>query len=236
MVVEAPEKKERILIVEDERRIAEILTDYLRQNGFDVEHQDRGDKIVEMVRKNTPSLILLDVMLPGGDGLEICKEIRKFSAVPIIIVSARIDELDRLLGLELGADDYICKPFSPREVVARVKAVFRRSRATSGAESETKLFKIDDEQGRITFNGTVLDLTPTEFRLLKLFVSKPGRVFSRNQLLELCYQQEQMVFDRVIDSHVKNVRKKLAKALPGQELIHAVYGVGYRYEAKTGNE
>jgi two-component system response regulator BaeR len=235
-VAEAQEKKERILIVEDERRIAEILTDYLRQSGFEVEHQDRGDKIVEMVRKQPPSLILLDVMLPGGDGLEICREIRKFSAVPIIIVSARIDELDRLLGLELGADDYICKPFSPREVVARVKAVFRRSRAGASAESENKLFTIDDEQQRITVNGVILDLTPTEFRLLKLFVSKPGRVFSRNQLLELCYQQEQLVIDRVIDSHVKNVRKKLAKALPGQELIHAVYGVGYRYETKSTNE
>jgi two-component system response regulator BaeR len=235
-VVETPEKKERILIVEDERRIAEILTDYLRQNGFDVEHQDRGDKIVELVRKQPPSLILLDVMLPGGDGLEICREIRKFSAIPIIIVSARIDELDRLLGLELGADDYICKPFSPREVVARVKAVFRRSRALGNSEAAPKLFKIDDDQGRISVNGTVLDLTPTEFRLLKLFVSKPGRVFSRNQLLELCYQQEQLVFDRVIDSHVKNVRKKLARALPGQELIHAVYGVGYRYEEKATNE
>lgn len=236
MVADAQEKRERILIVEDERRIAEILTDYLRQSGFEVEYQDRGDKIVEMVRKQPPSLILLDVMLPGGNGLEICREIRKFSAIPIIIVSARIDELDRLLGLELGADDYICKPFSPREVVARVKAVFRRSRAGATAESETKLFTIDDEQGRITVNGVVLDLTPTEFRLLKLFVSKPGRVFSRNQLLELCYQQEQLVIDRVIDSHVKNVRKKLAKALPGQELIHAVYGVGYRYEAKSPNE
>lgn len=235
-MAEAQEKKERILIVEDERRIAEILTDYLRQSGFEVEHQDRGDKIVEMVRKQPPSLILLDVMLPGGDGLEICREIRKFSAVPIIIVSARIDELDRLLGLELGADDYICKPFSPREVVARVKAVFRRSRAGASAESENKLFTIDDEQQRITVNGVILDLTPTEFRLLKLFVSKPGRVFSRNQLLELCYQQEQLVIDRVIDSHVKNVRKKLAKALPGQELIHAVYGVGYRYETKPTNE
>lgn len=235
-MAEAQEKKERILIVEDERRIAEILTDYLRQSGFEVEHQDRGDKIVEMVRKQPPSLILLDVMLPGGDGLEICREIRKFSAIPIIIVSARIDELDRLLGLELGADDYICKPFSPREVVSRVKAVLRRSRAGASAESENKLFAIDDEQQRITVNGVILDLTPTEFRLLKLFVSKPGRVFSRNQLLELCYQQEQLVIDRVIDSHVKNVRKKLAKALPGQELIHAVYGVGYRYETKPTNE
>lgn len=233
-MAEVEHKKERILIVEDERRIAEILNDYLSQSGYEVDHQDRGDKIVELVKKNPPSLILLDVMLPGGDGLEICREIRKFSDVPIIIVSARIDELDRLLGLELGADDYICKPFSPREVVARVKAVFRRSR--SAPEAESKLINIDDEKNRITVNGVVMDLTPTEFRLLKLFASKPGRVFSRNQLLELCYQQEQLVFDRVIDSHVKNVRKKLSKVLPGQELIHAVYGVGYRYEVKPADE
>ncbi|MCC6977190.1 MAG: response regulator [Candidatus Melainabacteria bacterium] len=233
-MAEVEHKKERILIVEDERRIAEILNDYLSQSGYEVDHQDRGDKIVELVKKNPPSLILLDVMLPGGDGLEICREIRKFSEVPIIIVSARIDELDRLLGLELGADDYICKPFSPREVVARVKAVFRRSR--SAPEAESKLINIDDEKNRITVNGVVMDLTPTEFRLLKLFASKPGRVFSRNQLLELCYQQEQLVFDRVIDSHVKNVRKKLSKVLPGQELIHAVYGVGYRYEVKPADE
>jgi two-component system response regulator BaeR len=233
-VAEADTKKEYILIVEDERRIAEILTDYLRQSGYEVEHQDRGDKIVEQVKKKPPSLILLDIMLPGGDGLEICREIRKFSEVPIIIVSARIDELDRLLGLELGADDYICKPFSPREVVARVKAVFRRAR--NAQDDETKLVQIDDERNRITVNGTVLDLTPTEFRLLKLFASRPGRVFSRDQLLELCYQQEQLVFDRVIDSHIKNVRKKLAKVLPGQELIHAVYGVGYRYELKPSDQ
>ena len=233
-MAEADTKKEHILIVEDERRIAEILTDYLRQSGYEVEHQDRGDKIVEQVKKKPPSLILLDIMLPGGDGLEICREIRKFSEVPIIIVSARIDELDRLLGLELGADDYICKPFSPREVVARVKAVFRRAR--NAQDDETKLVHIDDEKNRITVNGTVLDLTPTEFRLLKLFASKPGRVFSRDQLLDLCYQQEQLVFDRVIDSHIKNVRKKLAKVLPGQELIHAVYGVGYRYELKPSDQ
>lgn len=233
-MAEAETKKERILIVEDERRIAEILTDYLRQSDYDVEHKDRGDKIVELVKKDPPSLILLDIMLPGGDGLEICREIRKFSEVPIIIVSARIDELDRLLGLELGADDYICKPFSPREVVARVKAVFRRAR--NAPDAETQLIQIDDEKNRITVSGTVMDLTPTEFRLLKLFASKPGRVFSRDQLLELCYQQEQLVFDRVIDSHIKNVRKKLAKVLPGQELIHAVYGVGYRYEVKPADE
>ncbi|MBX9876984.1 MAG: response regulator [Candidatus Obscuribacterales bacterium] len=221
--------KPKVLVVEDEHRIAEILMDYLRQDGYEPVHIDKGTGVVADVKKETPDLILLDLMLPGVDGLEICREIRKFSEVPIIVISARVDELDRLLGLGLGADDYICKPFSPREVVARVKTVMRRSNQQA-KETTGKLFYVDDEKSRISVNGVPLDLTGTEFRLLKLLISRPGRVYSRSQLLELCYQQEQYVYDRVIDSHIKNLRKKIAKVLPGQELIHAVYGVGYRYE------
>lgn len=225
-----PDKAAKILIVEDEHRIAEILMDYLRQDGYEPIHTDRGNGVVAEVRKNPPDLILLDLMLPGVDGLEICREIRKFSEIPIIVVSARVDELDRLLGLGLGADDYICKPFSPREVVARVKTVLRRAGQSGAKDTSSKLFHIDEEKARITVNGVQLDLTGTEFRLLKLLLSRPGRVYSRSQLLEQCYQQEQQVYDRVIDSHIKNLRKKIAKILPGQELIHAVYGIGYRYE------
>lgn len=221
--------KPKVLVVEDEHRIAEILMDYLRQDGYEPVHVDKGTGVVADVKRTMPDLILLDLMLPGVDGLEICREIRKFSEVPIIVISARVDELDRLLGLGLGADDYICKPFSPREVVARVKTVMRRSNQQA-KETTGKLFFIDDEKSRISVNGIPLDLTGTEFRLLKLLISRPGRVYSRSQLLELCYQQEQYVYDRVIDSHIKNLRKKIAKILPGQELIHAVYGVGYRYE------
>jgi two-component system response regulator BaeR len=235
------EEATKILVVEDEHRIAEILMDYLRRDGYSPTHIDRGSGVIAEVKKKMPDLILLDLMLPGADGLEICQEIRKFSEVPIIVVSARVDELDRLLGLGLGADDYICKPFSPREVVARVKAVLKRT--NSGGTKDTKdakdasdkLFHIDDAKQRISVNGVVLDLTGTEFRLLKLLVSRPGRVYSRSQILELCYQQEQHVYDRVIDSHMKNLRKKIAKALPGQEVIHAVYGVGYRYEVVPNN-
>ena len=157
---------------------------------------------------------------------EMCES---FRPVPIIMVSARVEELDRLLGLELGADDYICKPFSPREVVARVKVAYRRQRQAAPDDSH-KLFQVDDEQGRISARGITLDLTPTEFRLLKLLISRPGRIFSRYQLLELCAPAEQSATDRVIDSHIKNLRKKVARAIPDLELIHAVYGVGYRFE------
>jgi two-component system, OmpR family, response regulator BaeR len=221
-----------ILIVEDEETIAGILLDYLNQAGYRAKHVNNGIDAVEIVRKEAPDLVLLDIMLPGKDGLDVCREIRTFSTVPVIMVTAKVDEIDRLLGLGLGADDYICKPFSPREVVARVKASFRRAKlsAVPAEAQKAQFIEIDDARARISINGQRLDLTPTEYRLLKLMASNPGRVYSRNQLLELCYQQEQQIFYRVIDSHIKNLRKKLSKVLDGQEIIHAVYGVGYRYE------
>ncbi|MBX9690962.1 MAG: response regulator [Cyanobacteria bacterium] len=226
----------KILVVEDEPRIAEILSDYLRQSGFTVNHLDNGAKVVPSVKADPPDLILLDIMLPGADGLDICREIRRFSEVPIIFVTARADELDRLIGLELGADDYICKPFSPREVVARVKAVLRRHKIGSHRDEDSdEPFHVDDEKGRILVHGTPLDLTRTEFRLLKLLMSKPGKIYSRTQLLESCCQDED-VFDRVIDSHIKNVRKKLTRVLAGQEVIHAVYGIGYRFELQESEK
>lgn len=236
----------RVLIVEDEVRIAEILRDYLTQSGFTVEHLERGDGVIEKVQADQPDLILLDIMLPGKDGLEICKGIRQFSNLPIIMISARVEELDRLLGLELGADDYICKPFSPREVVARVKVAFRRIAAAKsqgkGAQNsdkdgqsfdkdaQEKLFVIDAEQERISFRGTALELTRTEYRLLSTLISRPGRVYPRAQLVDLCAQSGEPAFDRVIDSHIKNLRKKIAKVLGDTEVIHSVYGVGYRFE------
>lgn len=223
--------EKKILIVEDEHRIAEILSDYLVKASYQVEHIDRGDKVVEQVKKSSPDLILLDIMLPGMDGLDVCRELRKFSLVPIIIISSRVDELDRLLGLELGADDYICKPFSPREVVARVKVVLRRfNLAENDPQSQgDKVFSHDEAGGRIALKGQTLDLTRTEYKLLSLFLKKPGRVFTRTQLLDYCADQGEPM-DRVIDSHIKNLRKKLSKLLADQEVIHAVYGVGYRFE------
>lgn len=223
---------EHILIVEDELTIAQILKEYLSKNGYRSTHLGDGLNVLDLIKSDPPDLVLLDLMLPGGkDGLEVCKEIRSISSVPIFIVTAKVEEIDRLLGLELGADDYICKPFSPREVVARVKALFRRIAQTATPEPKRSGFEIDEAQQRISFKGQRLDLTPTEFRLLRLFVSNPGRVYSRAQLLELCYQQEQLIIDRVIDSHIKNLRKKITKVLnTEQEVIHAVYGIGYRFE------
>jgi two-component system response regulator BaeR len=175
-------------------------------------------------------------MLPGKDGLSVCKELRTFTHLPIIIVTARVEEIDRLLGLELGADDYICKPFSPREVVARVKAVLRRAEtiqavniSVNGSLSYRNV-TLDTKQFRAVISGHALELTPVEFRLLHTLLSQPGRVFARAQLMDKVYTDGRVVSDRTMDSHIKNLRQKLAVALGDDELIHAVYGVGYRLE------
>jgi len=221
--------KRRILVVEDEPTIAEILVDYLRHAGFTPRHLDNGRDALEAIRANPPDLVVLDIMLPGLDGMTVCREVRKFSAVPIIMVTARVEEIDRLMGLGVGADDYVCKPFSPREVVARVTTVLRRI-GHGGDPMIPPLLEIDDDAQRISISGERLDLTPTEFRLLRLLSSRPGRIYSRAQILDLAYMEDQDVSDRIIDSHIKNIRKKIAAALPGVDLIHSVYGVGYRFE------
>lgn len=218
-----------VLIVEDETQIASILADYLRQAGCRAELRARGDEGLEAVRQLQPDAVLLDLMLPGLDGLSVCREVRKFSEVPILMITARVEEIDRLLGLELGADDYICKPFSPREVVARVKVVLRRTRRAAPPSAPEGL-AVDEARQCVTAHGARLDLTPTEYRLLQRLMAQPGRVFSRAQLLDSLYDPDQDVSDRVVDSHIKNVRRKIAAALPGREVIHSVYGVGYRYE------
>jgi two-component system, OmpR family, response regulator BaeR len=222
----------RILVVEDEPRIAAVLMDYLRQAGFIPTHVADGQSAVPVILADPPALVLLDVMLPNLDGMEICRRVRAATTVPIpiIMVTARAEEIDRLLGLELGADDYICKPFSPREVVARVKAVLRRTQG-GGEAGEAAPVSIDDEACRIQINGQSLDLTPTEFRILRLLASRPGRVYSRADILDLAYGDDEEVSDRVIDSHIKNIRRKVAKAAPDRDLVHSVYGMGYRFEA-----
>lgn len=219
-----------ILVVEDECTISNILVDYLRQAGFTAVPVGDGRKAVEMARSLQPGLILLDLMLPGLDGLEVCRELRRTSAVPIIMVTARVEEIDRLLGLEIGADDYICKPFSPREVVARVKTVLRRAQSAATPPPAEPLLAIDEAAQRISVAGRRLELTRTEFRVLALLAGRPGRVYSRMQILDLAYDDDQDVSDRVVDSHIKNIRRKLAEALPGTEMIHSVYGIGYRFE------
>ena len=216
-----------ILIAEDEPKIAALLAEYLQmQGGYDTEVLQRGDEVPAWVEKHKPDLVLLDLMLPGLDGLEVCKQIRRSSGVPIIMVTARVEEIDRLLGLELGADDYICKPFSPREVVARVRAVLRRGIATDTCDGPG--FDIDRERFRASLNGKVLTLTPVEFALLCTLAEQPGRIFSRDQLMNEMYSDYRIVNDRAVDTHIKNLRKKLSQIEPGREFIESVYGVGYR--------
>ena len=220
-------KQNRVLIVEDEPKLASLLSDYLQSSGYKTETIMDGLQVIPALKQNMPSLMLLDVMLPGKDGMEICKEVRRFSEIPIIMLTARVEEIDRLLGLELGADDYICKPFSPREVVARVKAVMRRSR---GGVIQTEELVLDESRNTAILKGQTLDLTVVEFQLLKLLASDPGRIFTRNQLIDRIYHDHRIVSDRTIDSHIKKLRRKISDALPGQEFIHSVYGIGYKFE------
>ncbi|HZN24750.1 MAG TPA: response regulator [Burkholderiales bacterium] len=220
---------DRILIVEDEEKLAGLLRDYLAQEGYDVSLLHRGDQVEDWVRTHGTDLVLLDLMLPGKNGLEICKALRAGGYdLSIIMVTARVDEIDRLLGLELGADDYICKPFSPREVVARVKAVLRRTkRAEAPPESRLEL----DESGyKASLAGKDLGLTAVEFELLKVLASHPGRIYTREQLMDLMYRDQRVVSDRTVDSHVKKIRRKIAAVLPEREIVHSVYGLGYKYE------
>lgn len=223
-----------ILIVEDEVKIVGILKDYLTKAGYRVDCLDRGDLVLSHLKQNPPSLILLDIMLPGLDGMDVCREVRKFSDVPIIMITARVEEVDRLVGLELGADDYICKPFSPREVVARVKAVLRRVNPPQAekplAAGEVSLLP---ETRRAFVAGEELRLTPCEYNLLKTLLSHPNRIFSRNELINVVQGYDFEGYDRTIDSHVKNLRKKIARFLPGKEVVTTIYGVGYRLNART---
>lgn len=220
----------RILVVEDEPKMAALLSDYLRAAGHLPECLADGREAVPAYQARRHDLVLLDLMLPGRDGLDICRELRTFSDVPIVMLTARVEEADRLLGLDLGADDYISKtPFSPREIVARVKAILRRSRR-SAADNQAAALRIDDEGYRAWFKGQALDLTPIEFRLLKTLSSAPGRVFSRDALLDRLHDEQRAVTDRAVDSHIKNLRRKLEQAEAEPDCIRAIYGVGYRYD------
>lgn len=221
----------KILIVEDEPKIASLLEDYLRAQGpFETRVIGRGDQALPAFEEFKPALVLLDLMLPGMDGIDVCKRLRAISEVPIIMVTARVEEIDRLLGLELGADDYICKPFSPREVVARVKAVLRRSNRGQDSGS-TGALDLDEEKFRATLNGRDLGLTPVEFALLKTLSGREGRVFSRDQLMNEMYSDYRVVSDRAVDTHVKNLRRKISEASGPDEMIKSVYGLGYRFES-----
>ena len=199
-----------VLVIEDEPRLAGVLRDYLHAAGCTTAWEADGAAALAAFDRERPDLVLLDLMLPHRDGTALCADIRAVSVVPIIMVTARVDEVDRLLGLELGADDYICKPFSPREAVARVKAVLRRHRQP--AAQQTGGLRIDEANCRIAWHGHGLDLTPVEFRLLRTLAVTPLRVWSRDSLMDHLYPDHRIVTDRTVDSHVRNLRRKLIEA------------------------
>ncbi len=221
----------KILIIEDEQQIGALLKDYFEQSGFETHTMQTGAKAVETIKKLVPDAVILDLMLPDTDGLEICRQVRRFSNLPILMVTAKVEEVDRLIGLEMGADDYICKPFSPREVVARVKAVLRRLTpdVNEGILTAGPIV-IHPEKYLAVLKGTDLTLTRSEFELLYIMAKHPGRVFSRSDLISGVHGYEFEGYERTIDSHVKNLRKKMAAVLD-YDLIQTVYGVGYKFES-----
>ncbi|NTS77458.1 response regulator [Catenovulum sp. SM1970] len=222
-----------VLVFEDEAKLAQLNADYLSQQNFQVSILDDGAMVIDWVQQHQPNAIILDLMLPNKDGMTICKELRQFSDVPILMVTARVDEIDRLLGLELGADDYICKPFSPREVVARVKTVLRRTAPKSHHADSHIDFSLDKTCYQAKYQQHCVDLTAIEFEMLSLLSKKPGQIFNRDQLMTTCYPDNRIVSGRTIDSHIKKLRQKLESLKTGQELIQSVYGVGYKFTFDT---
>ena len=222
--------KKTVLIVEDEKKLANILIEYLQKDGFQTKHIAIGSEVIPWVKGHNPDLILLDLMLPEMNGKQICQEIRTFSSLPIIMVTAMVEEIDRLIGLELGADDYICKPFSPKEVTARVKAVLRRSDPDYIKNSQSRGFEVNQDQYSITLYGQKLDLTPVEFRLLSMFIEYPNRVYNRDQILNNVFDDGRIVLDRTVDTHIKNLRQKLQAVNAKSDYIRSIYGIGYSFE------
>ena len=218
-----------ILIVEDEPKISHLLRDYLQQAGYETRESLNYDQIQCWVEQEEINLILLDWMLPGMSGLEICQQLRTISNVPILMITARVEEIDRLKGLDSGADDYICKPFSPREVVARVKAVLRRTNNEDHAELIAGPLRLDQTTHQVWVDESEVVLTPNEFGVLRVLLQRPGKVWSRESLLQQVQGYQFNGYDRTIDTHVKNLRKKLA-TYGLESSIVTVYGIGYRFQ------
>lgn len=214
-----------ILIVEDDEKIAAILAKYAQGSGYKHHIISDGNDVLSWIKSHEPDAVLLDIMLPNVSGTELCKQIREFSKVPILMVTAKVEEINRLLGLEIGADDYICKPFSPKEVMARIKTILRRI-PTKPSDS---LFQLDVASQRAKLQNVELTLTPVEFRILYAFYSKPDNVWSREQLLNKMYDDYREVSDRTVDSHVANLRKKLLAEPLKHDFVSSVYGIGYRF-------
>lgn len=224
-----------VLVVDDNEKIVEVLTAYLEQAGFSVRSAIDGPAAIAEVDRAVPDIALLDVMLPGVDGIELTRRFQREHGLPVILVTARSDEVDRLIGLEVGADDYISKPFSPREVVARVKAVLRRARDQRPGDDTVRIgeLSIDAERRAVAVQGREVDLTRTEFDILAAMAAHPGRVYSRLQLLEIATGDAFEGYERTIDAHVKNIRKKLGEDPRAPRYVHTVFGVGYKVEDRT---
>ena len=228
-----------ILVVDDDPRITQLLTSYLQRDGYRVVSAGDGEQALKLARQEKPDLILLDLMLPEVDGLEVCRTIRRESDVPVIMVTARTEEADKLVGLELGADDYIAKPFSPREVVARVRAVLRRVASTTRKDAPVEVGELvlDPIRFEARCHGALLDLTPTEFKLLETLARHPGRVYTRLQLLELIQGEAYEGYERTIDAHIKNLRRKLEAHAGGNGCrIATVFGIGYKLSVIPSGE
>ena len=229
----------KILVVDDENNLVELVESYLQQEGFEVFTASNGLTALELARANKPDLVVLDLMLPGLDGIEVCRQLRQFSDAYVIMLTAKTEEVDKSVGLSVGADDYLTKPFSPRELVARVKAMLRRPRSGLAANQEPDIppplcfgeLVIDEARHEVSLKGEVLSLTAREFALLSTLASHPGRVFTRAQLLERVWGQD-YYDDHVVDVHIANLRKKLEANSQTTRFIETVRGVGYRFEAK----
>jgi DNA-binding response OmpR family regulator len=220
-----------VLVVEDEMEIARVVRDYLANAGFEVIVVGDGSSAVASVRSAKPDLMVLDLGLPGRDGLDVAREVRRWSQTPIVILTARGDESDRIVGLELGADDYVVKPFSPKELVARVRAVLRRTRTSSRGDEVLRVadVEVDTAKMLVTAGGRRVDLTPTEFEILATLAREPGRVFTRSQLLDAVHGVAIESYERAIDAHVKNIRRKLEPTPGAPRYVQTVHGVGYRF-------
>ena len=220
-----------VLVVEDEIEIARVVRDYLRNAGFEVIVVGDGGSAVASVRSAKPDLLVLDLGLPGRDGLDVAREIRRWSDTPIVMLTARGDETDRVVGLEIGADDYVVKPFSPKELVARVRAVLRRTRTAARGDEIVRAgdVEIDTAKMRVSVGGRQVDLTPTEFQLLATLAREPGRVFTRSQLLDAVHGVAIESYERAIDAHVKNIRRKIEPTPGSPRYVVTVHGVGYRF-------
>ncbi|MFC2058821.1 response regulator transcription factor [Chloroflexota bacterium] len=226
--------KKKILVVDDDRKTAELVKLYLEKNGYKVLTAYDGEQALETARRDKPDLLVLDLMLPGIGGLEVCRAIRSESDIPVIMLTAKTTEQDKLTGLDLGADDYVTKPFSPKELVARVRAVLRRAREEYSGLPEVSFgdFSVNFPRHEVTVNGKSISLTPAEFRLLAVLTKEPGRVFSRSQLIDKAFSYDFEGFDRTIDVHILNLRRKIEPDRKSPRFIKGVYGVGYKFEAE----